>query len=78
MNGTINQGIKHKLRIALIISHLPLIRQSVAFLRQVQSDGVYTRAVVVERIEVAGAVDTRLRRCSHIEHQLLKVDIESR
>ena len=53
MQMTIQEGIEHKLRVALIVAYLGLIGQSLAFLCQVQTDGVDTDTVVIQGIEVA-------------------------
>ena len=47
---TVDKGIEYKLRISSIVAYLSLIRQTLAFLCQVQTDGIYAGAVVVQRI----------------------------
>ena len=48
MEMAVDKGIEHELWISFVVAHLSLIGHSVAFLSEVQTDGVDADAVVVE------------------------------
>ena len=48
MHMTVDEGIEYKLRIPTVVAYLSLIGEPVAFLREVQMDGVDAGAVVIE------------------------------
>ena len=75
MDVSVDKGIEHELWVPAVVTYLSLIGQLVAFLCEVQADGVDADTVVVERVEVALAVDARLGRAGHVNAQLLEVDI---
>ena len=72
---SVDEGVEHELRVPAVVTYLSLVGQLVAFLCEVQADGVDTDAVVVERVEVALAVDARLGRAVHVNPQFLEIDI---
>ena len=72
----VDEGVEDELRIPLVVAHLSLIGQSLALLCQVQAHGVDAGAVVVQRVDVAGAVDTCLWRGVQVERHLLEVDAD--
>ena len=53
MYMAVDEGIEHELRVPAVVAHLSLIGEAVTLLCQVQMDGVYAGAVIVQRIEVA-------------------------
>ena len=71
----VDEGIKHELRVATVITYLCLIGETVAFLGQVQMDGVDTGTVVVQRIEMARAVDACLWRHIQVYQQILEINL---
>ena len=56
----VEESVEHKLRILLVVAYLSLITQSLALLGKVQSDGVDAGAVIVQRVEMTGTIDTSL------------------
>ena len=75
MDMAVNKGIKHKLWVSSVVAYLCLIGKTVAFLRQVQMDGINAGAVVIQRIEMACAVDTRFWRHVQIYQKILEINL---
>ena len=75
MKMSVNQGIEDELRVLLIVAHLCLIGQSLAFLRQSEADGINEDTVVVQAVYVGVTVDAGLRRCRQVNVKVLEVDI---
>ena len=60
MKMSVDECVEDELRVLLVVAYLCLIRQPFSFLSQVQTYRIDTGTVVVERIEIAGAVDAAL------------------
>ena len=71
----VNKGIEHELGIATVVADLSLVGQTVAFLCEAQSDGVDADTVVVQRVEMALAVDACLWRGGQIDEQFLEIHV---
>ena len=72
---SVDEGVEYELGILFVITYLPLITQPLSLLCQIQTDGVDASAVVVQRVEIAAAVDTRGGRCVHVDKQFLEIDV---
>ena len=73
---SIDEAVEYELRILAVVAHLPLIGEPVSLLREVQTDGVDTRAVIVEGVDMTLAVDTCLRRGHEVKAHLFEIDAE--
>ena len=72
----VDEGVEHELRIALVVTYLSLIGQTLAFLCEVQVDGVDTDAVIGQGVDMTLAVDARLCRGGHVDAHLLEIYAE--
>ena len=70
---SVDEGVEHELWVLAVVAYLPLVGEPLTLLPQAQPDGVDADAVVVEREEVALAVDACQRRGGEVEGQLLEV-----
>ena len=73
---SIDETVEYELRILAVVAHLSLIGEPVSLLREVQTDGVDTRAVIVEGVDMALAVDASLRRGHEVKAQLSEIEAE--
>ena len=84
MESTVNERVEHQLRVTLVVldvcieadmtlSDAPSL--TIGTRQYLQVDGVNQVAVGHKRMDVAAAVESCLRRHSHVEIQLLVADV---
>ena len=75
MQETVEEGVKHDLRIPFIVSHLSLEGQFGVLMLQRQVDGIDTDTVVIERMDIGIAIDTSFWRGGHVDVEVLEGDL---
>ena len=73
LQDTIEEGIKHELRILLVVTYLTTEREAFLALRQSEINSIQAHATHRQRMKIAVTIQTFLGRRVHIKPQFLEV-----